>query len=358
MAKTAARRKRDRIRQRAAADEARLVYGPQLSQLGGMIGELQREAKGEIKATRAGARQLHESVSANVPKTQALYDTARSRSEQFGKDMAPDLAALSPTAQARLRSEAGYLGQSRETSGARDTAEVARRASDALVHGQQQIRGIRQGFKSERSRLQGQMLETMGQAGLFQGKRIREMTDEDRNRSIQMLQVRDQLANSRSTRADRRADNRRANREARIERQNVAKGLKPDGTPLPASKLPGGNKPKDGPTAEMRTNASKDYEYALSVAKAGVAGKKPRNKIAAALVRGHSEANVKQTDPLYASIALDIAYDGHVSARNRERMRARGIKFRDLGISGTQTRARKPKATPASGSPSMPAYRY
>lgn len=41
--------------------------------------------------------------------------------------------------------------------------------------------------------------------------------------------------------------------------------------------------------------------------------------------------SLRAFDPLWASVALDVFYDGHISRRNVQRLHARGIKVNDLG---------------------------
>jgi hypothetical protein len=46
-------------------------------------------------------------------------------------------------------------------------------------------------------------------------------------------------------------------------------------------------------------------------------------------------------DPLYVSVALDMAYDGHVSRINARKLHARGLTVKDLGLVGTTEFKRK-----------------
>jgi hypothetical protein len=46
-------------------------------------------------------------------------------------------------------------------------------------------------------------------------------------------------------------------------------------------------------------------------------------------------------DPLYVSVALDMAYDGHVSKTNAKKLHQRGLTVKDLGLVGAQEYKRK-----------------
>jgi hypothetical protein len=58
-------------------------------------------------------------------------------------------------------------------------------------------------------------------------------------------------------------------------------------------------------------------------------GMKPVDARSAATVRSPS---IPKHDELYADVAVDIAYDGHVSRRNAQRLHSMGLSVKDLGL--------------------------
>jgi hypothetical protein len=56
------------------------------------------------------------------------------------------------------------------------------------------------------------------------------------------------------------------------------------------------------------------------------------------------QSGIEPTDSLYASIALDIVHDGHVSKRNAQRLHARGLTVEDLGLPSATAYAKKQAA--------------
>lgn len=78
----------------------------------------------------------------------------------------------------------------------------------------------------------------------------------------------------------------------------------------------------------------KGYEQAHSAVLSGIGalggtGKVPRAKAAATFMASDA---AKRLDPLYASVAFDIAYDGHVSRANASKLHKRHLTVKDLGL--------------------------
>jgi hypothetical protein len=92
-----------------------------------------------------------------------------------------------------------------------------------------------------------------------------------------------------------------------------------------------------------------DISKALTYARDFKTDQRSRAEAAKLLVQGRTSQTVKTTDPktnvagsvkipgvpatdqLTASVALDLAYDGHVSKKNQRELRRRGFKVKGLG---------------------------
>jgi hypothetical protein len=103
-----------------------------------------------------------------------------------------------------------------------------------------------------------------------------------------------------------------------------------------------------------------EIQNALKVAaKAAKGGKVSRQAIGDALMKGQkaskdngNTAIAKVSRQLYAGIALDVAYDGHVSRTNAARLHKLGIKVSDLGLpSYAQWKAQQGRTTRARRNP-------
>lgn len=150
------------------------------------------------------------------------------------------------------------------------------------------------------------------------------------------------------------------------ERQRVIREFKKSGST--------GGSSKRWATTEQQGKASSQIDQALAVLKNKLKGM-TRQQAAAYLTQGVSDrpiydengkrvlnpdgtqkttGSVPAFDPLWASVALDIAFDGHISRNNVKRLHARGIKVDPLGYptrpaAGPPTQARVPKGGNSQG---------
>lgn len=99
-------------------------------------------------------------------------------------------------------------------------------------------------------------------------------------------------------------------------------------------KKAGGSKNLPSITPNQRSNQIGKYGQVEAKIKSGLAalggvGKTPRSKAASTFMQSDAAKNV---NPLYASIALDMAYDGHVSRANARKLHKLGLTVDDLGL--------------------------
>jgi hypothetical protein len=107
------------------------------------------------------------------------------------------------------------------------------------------------------------------------------------------------------------------------QRQAVIKSFKPGGKNSSSS---GG--PKQA-TPQQQSTFRRDASSALAVANA-LKGKRQNRHAAAAALTTPSKQFPRGMDPLTASIALDVAYDGHISQYNVNRLHKAGISVSQL----------------------------
>lgn len=105
------------------------------------------------------------------------------------------------------------------------------------------------------------------------------------------------------------------------QRQKVIKDFKTTGKPKSSS--------RPQATPQQQSNFRRDASSALAVANA-LKGKKTDRHRAAAALTTPSKQFPKGLDPVTASVALDVAYDGHISQYNIDRLHKAGISVNQL----------------------------
>lgn len=100
-----------------------------------------------------------------------------------------------------------------------------------------------------------------------------------------------------------------------------------------SSTSPPGVKPAT-PAARQRANSQ--IQYALTQARRMKSGKFSRSQAGQTLLTGRpgrdGQPGINKVDQLWASVALDIAYDGHLSRNNQRKLQSLGYSVRDLGL--------------------------
>jgi hypothetical protein len=90
-------------------------------------------------------------------------------------------------------------------------------------------------------------------------------------------------------------------------------------------------KGKDGPSLTLNERVGQAQKFApvLNTVQQKIKTDFPHDRQGAARALLSNNPNV---DPLYASVALDVAYDGHVSRANAKKLHDRGVKVKDLNV--------------------------
>lgn len=379
------------------AAEQTLRFNPERSALLAAADEAVSNFKSTRKSNRAQAEAVTRSAEEARPKVERTYGEASAAAAAARADMEEDVAPLGPTADrfkaAIAREGSGAAGRLAEelASVTADLDQAKVRAEEGRVHGNQ---AARRELRGTIGSLQQRLQQLGVEEGAFAQGRTGELVGDQRDRDVtlrgQSLTARTSRRNSRdATRrtkisareASRRArqsqraqDRRAAQSNAQSERNSIrSAGLDPStGKPIPGGKLdPDGDGKRGGfekATATQRASARDAISLAMSQAKPLKAGGASRGVVGPALVQGQSATST--TDPatgektqvpgidkvpsLYASIALDMLYDGHVSARNVAELRRRGLTPKSLGLPAGQVR----RTTSATGAaPAAPGGR-
>lgn len=337
--------------------EALLRFNPERSAIEAQLAEAKGTRKQAVRAARGVARGIQAAADQAQPRLAAGYGEARDVLSRVEGDVQRAVGALGPVADplraSMARDSAGTQRRLAETlAGA--SAELTQRRFDAEAGKANAIGLAHSQYASESSKL-GERLRQLGiEEGAFQQGRTGELVESARDRRTTV----------RENRRDRRA-------RARLQEDDQAFTREEKAKDRAASRGPGGVKRA---TPEAHDEWRDKFAEALAVAQRrkaaleikGVTGRDARRRTADLLVKGReevpeevnwerydelrkkdpnmseAEAKAKATEPglpalepfqeKLASIALDVAYDGHVSRENAKWLHRQGFTLKDLGL--------------------------
>lgn len=324
-----ARRRRlsDRYRGQVRA-ESRLRYDPEAETVREAKRDVRAQTQGDIRAARSSARDIRRSARAARPQAAKSFSEALRRVTQ---GPTPGVgAALGNLGAAAARDSEGARRRLAETQAGLET-ELTEREQDASAGAASASRAARENQRSEMGKLSTRLQSIARQRGLFAQQRSGELVDEERGRRVTR---RGQNLTLKGKRESTAAQNERdaANRKSR---ETIA-----------AEKLKAAGKDKKKrprATSDQIITAQSQLDIARRQAKRLKGANRSRGETADLLIRGRSNlkdengevvpnTSVQSVKQMWASIALDLEYDGRVSQANRRRLRARGYRLGDFGI--------------------------
>lgn len=343
-------RLKDKYRRQVQA-ESKLRYGPQEREAREALREVGQRFKSDVRIARSTARGTKRTLKAMQPQVERAIGQAAATAAQ---GPTPGVsAALGNLGGAAARDAEGVKRRLAETL-AMTTAEFAQRGVDAQAGKVSSIRNAQAVRDDEAGKIRRAYRGILSDRGTFAQQRAGELQESARERA----------AANRRNRADNRTS-RRNNREdlSQSERNSMrSAGIDPDtGKPIPGGKAdPKANKKKNAATNAQRADAQSAISLARTQAQRlkGTEGR-ARGEAAKALVEGRDDMTIKvdkdgrplaqpvkvpgvaKVDQLWASVALDIEYDGVISRKNLRRLRSLGYTTRGLGV-----RKFKPKPPP------------
>lgn len=347
---------RPKKKTRSAADryssqvgaEADLKFGPEERSLADEL----RGAEGERDQAYAGARGVRaaiEGASARaMPQLKADYGTAQRAVDDATTSLATALKDT-PLSGAAARDAQGVKARLAESLAAAET-ETASRARDAASGEAFAKQTAAQRFASTAERIGERGTALAGEKGTFAAARSGELVEGARGRSV-TRRGQDKSAETAANALE--GANERADRSAtETERHNK------ESEKAARAKKNAGKVATPANVEKARTSVNRAMDAARAVAgelsaeekKKGVK-QRPRSETAKILVNGRAGvtikndpdtgeplanpvkvAGVKQQDQLYASVALDMLYDGRLSQKNQQRLRALGLTPAQLGV--------------------------
>lgn len=350
MAKTKPLPKRFRPFADQVANESEIRYGGQEAALESLLGQTTRGFERQSGAQDAAARSLLGSLASASSDLNRVYSDA---------GLTPSLLSQignSPTGQ-RL---AGEL--------ARGQAGIQQQQLGAQAGRAYQTQHLGDEYREDTGKINDSLLALTKEKGLFAQSALSQLITGDRaTRHDANEAARKQAA------ADAEAV---LDRQASRDNSLISQGLLPDASgtlqPLPGGKADPnapGNQPKPkspwldkGGQSSARSSISKAFAQAKRLMTEG----RTRAEAAQILTEGRpgqqvvdrkgNKVNipgVPSYEELYASVALDLAFDKHLSQRNVQELHGQGIKVKPLGYK-TPGSLPKPKRSPHPGTTTAP----
>lgn len=330
--------------------ETDLRYGPQLSALATLLSNAQSDRNQALSVNASTAQAMSNAARLAEPEVSKANDAylgqlLAAKQSLGNPDTAAYAASGDPYKQALARDLAGAQTRAAETT--RDAShELTQRGLDARAGAVSGARAINDRYVGQADQIGQQAQELTGQSGTFAASRLAELLGDDAKSAHDTAQ----------SRADRQATS--TNAENQNATTLAAAGVNPDGTIIPGGKADPAVKDKNKPIkwqSPAQAGEAKDKIAAARVtaAKLKAAGRS-RSEIASLLVGGRPSQSVEDPNTgaittvpgiskvpqLYASVALDLVWNKHVSRRNVAELHKRRYKVSDLGLP-----TRPPKST-------------
>jgi hypothetical protein len=346
--------------------ESTLKFGPEESTLAQQLRDADTTYGTDVAAAHGTRRAIEEAARTSGPKLKRTYETAEGTVAGTKRSLMQDLSSLpnaGPIAGAAARDAAGTERRLAEAL-ASASAETTSRARDAASGEGYAIASAGQRRDVTHDKVAARETELAREKGAFAQGRSGELVEAGRNRAVTR---RGQDKTSETAAANRRTQNKnqdatrketeRHNRE--IEKAARDKKHKKKSDPKAQQKFA---------TDFTRAKAQVERVRAEVSDKDKAAGKteRSRSEVAGIVVNGRPGQTIENdakgnplpnkvvipkvspTDQLVTSVALDVAYDGHISTANLKKLHALGISVRELGISTagrSGTKGAKPTGT-------------
>ncbi|WCB94489.1 hypothetical protein DSM104299_03226 [Baekduia alba] len=338
--------------------ETELRYGPQLDALASLLSNAQGDRNQALSVNASTAQALSNAARIAQPEVKQANQDYLSQllaaKGTLGQDTAAWAGSGDPFKEASARDMANAQVRAAETTKA-SSDELTQRGLDARAGAVAGARAIGDRYAGQAGQISDQAQSLTGQSGAFASSRLAELLGDDAKTAHDTAQAR----------ADRRTSSTNAaNQNATT---LAAAGVNPDGTIIPGGKSD--PKVKDKTKVKWQTpqaagKASDSIAAAQAAAAKLKAAGRSRSEIAKLLVGGRPTQSVQDPNTgaistvpgvakvpqLYASVALDLVWDQHVSARNVALLHKRRYKISDLGLPTQPPKSATTTVTPGSSS--------
>jgi hypothetical protein len=336
-------RKQDRFT-RDAQLETGLRFGDQETALASLLASERQSRINTIRSAEGAARSATASAQASRPVLRKIYEEAGLTRQEANQDADTAMSGLGQAADvfrgaiARERAQAKTrIGESQASA----LGGVEERVGQIALGAQAARNQADTRWADAQSQIGQQFAGLQGQKGAFAALTVSQAKEAQRNRDVQL----------RSQDLAHQLDPLKARQiEAGVT------GIDPvTGKPTPASRRAAQNKKGKGTlTRDQRQKRLDQVGYAQGVIRQlrTIDRTIGRSDVAGSLLTGRQikDANgktvltIKPVGQQWASVALDLEFDGHVSRANRERLRRAGISAKRAGWNTTP----RPKPRPRS----------
>lgn len=343
--------------------ESKLKFGPEESSLRAQLADAET-TRDQAYAGAGGVRAAIEgSAKAALPKLRTEYGTAQRAVDTVQKTLGTALTGAGSLGGAAIRDSEGTKMRLAEALAAAE-AETTARQRDASSGEAFARQNADSQLATTKGKIGQRQTDLAGERGAFAQARSGELVEASRGRSVTRRGQDKTAATARDNRiaANTRAD-RSAGETARHNRATERQARKNGGTGLA--------KPADVEKARTAVNRAMDSARAIAgevSAKDKAGGKKMRDRADAAkiLVNGRAGQTIKndpksgeplanpikvpgvnKQDQLYASVALDMLYDGRISKGNQARLSRLGLTPKQLGLRPAYGNPTRPGTAPA-----------
>lgn len=305
----------------ALADEK---YGPQIAAVKDLYGQAKEQYKSDIDAATASAAAAQLNAKRATPGMRAIYGESGRSLATTGGEVDTSLAGIGPAADIFKAS----IARERGTAANRVSSARAGALSDLLTRGVQAEGGKQLAL--------GQARKTYGKTADTLSTKLTDIAGQ-RGSSIAAA-----LGDLRTKRAE-RVTRKTIAREGIQSREDIAAANRTAANQRAAAKAKqGGKKAAGGSGGSRATNVqigglSDNFQKALRYAKGYATNQRPRSQAADDLLRGRDipkggdpSQRVPSFGQLTTSVALDMAYDGHVSQQNAKRLHKLGFDVADI----------------------------
>ena len=340
-----------------AVAESVVRYGPQREQLTSLLDQARGAYKGDVTATKAGAKSIVMHARRAAKPTKAIYNEATGAQQAAASDVSNAFSALGAAADPYRAATAREQGGAKT----RIAGQRAEALQDLRDREMEARAGKVYGIKQARTNLSGDVAKIVQQArslgeqeGAYQTGRVGSLKSERAERGIKLKVQRE----SEKAKARAREDEQKHDTELENQRQAGRTKLKQidvAARKAAASSGPGGSKPAS--RAEKRSfdaNFSKAVRYAKAYAKTdGKGNQRSRKEAGDDLITGRPASKESSGIPaienqVALSAALDMAYLGYVTPKNVKRIRSLGIRVKDVPGAKAASTYRNQTYTPGS----------
>lgn len=337
------------------ASEAALVrFGPQLTALQQLADEAAQTYKGTTSNARVAAAGTQAAVDQALPTVKGVYDESGLMQALANGALGGDLAKIQgggigvDALKAGAANEQAVMTRNLAQARAGAVADLGSRKTRAAEGAQFATENARNNLIDALTKISAQKLSLGDQQGAFMASTISDLQDAQDTRDFTATQNRlnrQNQANIATGHDQTSRDNAATRRRAAADKKNAGRlpgGAKLQTTTAHSALLGKIDQVKQvaEPLVSQAQKEGHSRHFVARLLTAGVEGGTLHNpatgkiKLDPKTGLEQKAPSIKAQDPLLASVTLDLAYDGHVSAANAKKLHQRGYSLKALGLPG------------------------